>query len=210
MTQKALTLLELLTVIAILLLVAALSLPALRAARYRGHDAVCISNMRQILMAVGMYRSDYHQEFPKMLNRVLPYVRTQTIFHCPVDKEGGIAVTKEIERIPQLSYYYVGMYTLFPEFLTYAPPLDPNHGVIACVWHPISNWNSWSPFTAPFVRRGLLDGSVQTVRKRKPTPDELDPREPDNEAGNGCFNGWILFTNAPCPLEYCRHPDCFD
>lgn len=207
---KGLTLLELLVVIAVLLLLAALLLPSLRTARYRGDDAVCISNMRQILMAISMYRNNYHQQFQRRLNRILPYVRTRTIFHCPAEQEGGVPVTREIEDIPQLSYYYIGTYTRLPEFLSCAPPLDPNRGVIAHVLHPISNLDHPFPSSAPFVRRGLLDDSVLTVRKRKPTPDERSPRYPDAEAGNGCFNGWILFTNALCPPDYCRQPDCFE
>lgn len=210
MRRDGLTLLELLTVIAIMVLLLALLLPVLRFSRYRAHDATCINNMRQILAAITMYRNDHHSEFPKRLNKVLSYVKSDAIFHCPADREGGIPVTQVVERIPQLSYYYVGIHTRVREFLTYAPPIDPNHGVIACVWHPISNLEESFPFFAPFVRRGLVDGSVHTVRKRKPTLEELDPRQPINEGGNPCFNGWILFTNAPCPAEYCRRPDCFD
>lgn len=209
MKQKGLTLLELLTVTAILLLLAVLLLPFLRAARYRGHDAACIGNMRQILMALAMYRNDYEQKYPMLLNRTLPYIKSREIFRCPADREGGIPVTQQVEHIPGLSYYYIATSTRLHEFLTYAAPRDSNHGVIACVWHPISNLEERFPYFAPFVRRGLVDGSVQTVRKREPTPEELSPHNPD-PLGNGCFNGWILFTNAVCPPEYCRQPDCFD
>lgn len=209
-----LTLLELLVTILIIVIIISLLLPVFRSARYRAKDTVCISNMRQILSAIAMYRADYHNEFPKKLNLTLPYTNTLTIYHCPVDQQGGISVIQEVEGIPKLSYGYFEYFTE-SNFIEVASGLDPNHGILVCVWHPMSNLEYASlhrtaPFLAPFVRRGLVDGSVRTVRKRSPSPDELDPNDRNNPGGNGCFNGWILFTDAPCPAAYCQNPDCLD
>ena len=54
-TRAAFTLIELLVVVAVIALLAALLLPALKNARKSGKRAVCISNLRQIGLAIFMY-----------------------------------------------------------------------------------------------------------------------------------------------------------
>jgi prepilin-type N-terminal cleavage/methylation domain-containing protein/prepilin-type processing-associated H-X9-DG protein len=62
--KRAFTLTELLVVIAIIALLAALLLPALTSAKEKGKRAVCLSNLRQIGIAIQNYASDNDGKIP--------------------------------------------------------------------------------------------------------------------------------------------------
>jgi prepilin-type N-terminal cleavage/methylation domain-containing protein len=63
-TRRAFTLIEMLVVIGIIAILAAILLSALATAKQKGQQTVCISNVRQLTLAVIMYADEHHDVLP--------------------------------------------------------------------------------------------------------------------------------------------------
>jgi prepilin-type N-terminal cleavage/methylation domain-containing protein/prepilin-type processing-associated H-X9-DG protein len=109
--KRAFTLIELLVVIAIIAILAAILFPVFAQARDKARQASCLSNAKQLGLALQMYVQDYDETFfaqaswgeiaelgagswgPSYLSYIrwptahLPYIKSQQVFQCPSDKD---------------------------------------------------------------------------------------------------------------------------
>jgi len=109
MRRKGFTLIELLVVIAIVVILAGILYPVFAATRRAAYNAACLSNVKQVGLAVSMYTQDYDETFPVAINQVdfkavselwqqskkasapylwtlvSPYVKNPGLWRCPGD-----------------------------------------------------------------------------------------------------------------------------
>ena len=86
--RRAFTLIEILVVIAIMGILAALLFPAFATARGMARRASCVSQLRQIGLGAAMYRSDFGQ-FAPQISGLARYVGDAQVFVCPNDAARG-------------------------------------------------------------------------------------------------------------------------
>lgn len=92
--RRAFTLIELLVVIAIIAILAAILFPVFAQAREKARQTACLSNLKQIGLALSMYQSDYDSMYPPSQlpstvpnvswpTMIAPYIKNEQVFVCP-------------------------------------------------------------------------------------------------------------------------------
>lgn len=129
--RHAFTLVELLVVVAIFALLAALLFPVLASVREQGRKSACASNLHHLYLAFALYSEDHDRYLPpydvriggadwdsdmqphpvrdesaQLVSSVQPYVHSSDIWFCPSDPFAHTASTMGEVRHQFLSYYY--------------------------------------------------------------------------------------------------------
>src|ERR1700722_18508397 len=92
--SRGFTLIELLVVIAIIAILAAILFPVFAQAREKARAISCLSNEKQVNLAILMYTEDYDETYPEdgifyfysgtgWSSLISPYVKNLQIFWCP-------------------------------------------------------------------------------------------------------------------------------
>jgi len=188
---RGFTLLELLVVMGIIAVVAAVLLPALSAARRRARRVACMSNLRQLGIALGLYLHDFDGYFPQslsvdargrwrtVLDALRPYLGgPKDLFLCPADAVG--AVDFSFLGLPRASY------SVNEVLMPAAVPIGsggwvrayqvPRARLTVTFYDAETVMRPTGPDVAPAYRHGgravvaYLDGHVQTHSPEDPPP----------------------------------------
>jgi len=101
--KRGFTLIELLVVIAIIAILAAILFPVFQKVRENARRTACLSNLKQIGLAVTQYYQDADEKGPSGWDpygrcsgwawQVYPYVKSTGVFKCPDDAGGLVGVS---------------------------------------------------------------------------------------------------------------------
>lgn len=188
--DRGFTLVELLTAIAVIIVLASILLPVLWLARGMARRAACISNLRQIGLAARMYRDDYDVYPFRLSSMMTAYVRDPRLLVCPNDSARGLYDGNErLEGNRYLasgvSYDYVPRWIKAQELGWWAPAPDFGPGkweeltpLADCQWHWAkafhAEWWDNDPAARGWTLVLTAGGSVRKIRVEDP-PEDFTP-----------------------------------
>ncbi len=214
---RAFTLIELLTVVAIIAVLTALLLPALVSAKERGRRAACKSHLRQFLLGLHMYAGDHLEKLPTGMselgngtdehipvipratrNELIKYAGSARILDCP-------SLGKPFNRIDGwfesgygfvIGYNYLGGHTNTPwpqlrtQFVPWTSPqsLNNNNQLVL-----LADMNDWSPgYQATFAPHGTRGPIYKAGNFMNPTARGASPKDIGGVGGNvGLLDGSV-------------------
>jgi prepilin-type N-terminal cleavage/methylation domain-containing protein/prepilin-type processing-associated H-X9-DG protein len=191
-TKRAFTLIELLIVISIIAILAAILFPVFGRARENARRTSCQSNLKQIGLALLQYSQDYDEMFIadwyaappatspglsnpdgsqyKWMDAALSYIKTEQVFTCPSDTR---ATTRYIyyRDLPAASEQYYGSYVITHGYGPNVPGRTPP------VSHPLAgDMVSLAALATPATTTWVQDGDDDFYLNV--TNATLDTREP--------------------------------
>jgi prepilin-type N-terminal cleavage/methylation domain-containing protein len=180
------TLIETLVVIAIIGVLAGMVFPVFVRAKTTAHMTTCMNQLRQIGLAMMMYREDYHELAPRLSTLHPDYLPDARVFVCPSDKAEGKHSPNDYLEGPRylgsgVSYTYIPNWKYARQLGWWGHP--PHYGqgkwldstpIAMCHWHWAQRWDPtmdsavWGKGPHGIMLVLAAGGSVSKVRAEVP------------------------------------------
>lgn len=161
MRRSGFTLIELLVVIAIIAILAAILFPVFITAKAQGRSAVCVSRLKDLGLAYGLYTDSHDSTMPSgingaqnglirmpIINQLKPYIKVSKTHHGYIEPglkgDTGIPIVFFCPSFPEEWrgahpwYFYAGTYNVI-----YCDQIAPNQFPAKKVEYCINLWNTW-------------------------------------------------------------------
>jgi prepilin-type N-terminal cleavage/methylation domain-containing protein/prepilin-type processing-associated H-X9-DG protein len=198
-SRAAFTLIELLVVIAIIAILAAILFPVFAQAREKARQTSCLSNMKQMGLALQMYVQDYDEGLPtvKMMGTpgeswlviVQPYIKSLLLQRCPSDTSTTWTATT-----PRATSY---------GFNAYFDPYHPPYGSTTGNTYTLAGINYPSETVFATELAEYTNGDITKPIKA----DHFMPQfwgSPSRATGM-MMGGWDMMKREPTTLAIRRH-----